>query len=58
MIHSYSIKIQQSNGRLPLQIMLKTVGIKNADIKIANDITMIFWIICMLSFNVNAHLLL
>ena len=33
MILSYSIIIQQSNLRLPLQIILKTVGIKNTDIK-------------------------
>jgi len=30
---------------VPLQIILKTVGIKNADIKIASEITMIFCII-------------
>jgi len=29
---------------VPLQIILKTVGIKNADIKIASEITMIFCI--------------
>ena len=35
---------QQSNLRRPLQIILKTVGIKNADIKTASEITIIFWI--------------
>ena len=36
--------IQQSNLKGPLQIILKTVGIKNADIKIASEITTIFCI--------------
>ena len=36
------ILIQQSNLRLPLQIILKTVGIKNADIKMPSDITTTF----------------
>ena len=35
---------QQPNLRGPLQIILKTVGIKNADIKMASEITTIFWI--------------
>ena len=35
---------QQPNLRGPLQIILKTVGIKNADIKTASEITIIFWI--------------
>ena len=34
--------IQQSNIKLPLQIILKTVGIKNADMKMASDMTTIF----------------
>ena len=42
MIQSYVIIIQQSNFRLPLQIILKTVGMKNADIKTPNDITITF----------------
>ena len=42
MIQSYSIRIQHSNLRLPLHIILKTVGMKNADIKRPKDITMIF----------------
>mgnify|MGYP007122985941 FL=1 len=37
-----SVLIQQSNLRGPLQIILKTVGIKNADIKTASKITTIF----------------
>ena len=39
MIRSYSITIQQSNFRLPLQIILKTVGIKNAAMNTPSDIT-------------------
>ena len=39
-----SILIQQSSLRRPLQIILITVGIKNADIKMASEITIIFWI--------------
>ena len=42
MIQSYSMIIQQSSLRLPLQIILKTVGMKNADIKTASEITIIF----------------
>ena len=42
MIQSYSMIIQQSSLRLPLQIILKTVGMKNADIKTASDITTTF----------------
>tara|TARA_B100001750_G_scaffold109645_1_gene86634 strand:+ start:349 stop:459 length:111 start_codon:yes stop_codon:yes gene_type:complete len=34
--------IQQSNPKWPLQIKLKTVGTKNADIKAASEITIIF----------------
>ena len=34
--------IQQSIIKLPLQIILKTVGIKNADIKMPSDITTTF----------------
>ena len=36
--------IGQSNLNGPLQIILKTVGIKNADIKAASEITIIFCI--------------
>jgi hypothetical protein len=39
MIRSYSVTIQQSSVRLPLQIMLKTVGIKNAAMNTPSDIT-------------------
>ena len=42
MIQSYSMIIQQSSLRLPLQIILKTVGMKNADIKKPSDITTTF----------------
>jgi len=34
--------IGQSNLKGPLQIILKTVGIKNADIKTASETTIIF----------------
>jgi len=34
--------LQQFSIKLPLQIILKTVGIKNADIKTASEITTIF----------------
>ena len=51
MIQSYSMIIQQSSLRLPLQIILKTVGTKNADIKTPSDITTTFWIIRISSFN-------
>ena len=44
MIRSYSITIQQSNFRLPLQIILKTVGIKNAAMNTPSDITTTLWI--------------
>jgi len=37
-----SILIQQSNLILPLQIILKTVGIKNTDMKTASEITTTF----------------
>ena len=37
--------IQQSNLKGPLQIILKTVGTKNAVIKAASEITITFWII-------------
>ena len=52
--------IQQSNIKLPLQIMLKTVGIKNADMKMASDMTTIFWIIrirnfCTTKLKLNFH---
>ena len=35
-------KIKQSRLKFPLQIKLKTVGTKNADIKTPSDITTIF----------------
>ena len=52
--------IQQSNIKLPLQIILKTVGMKNADIKMASDITTIFCIIrirnfCTTKLKLNFH---
>ena len=37
-----SVLIQQPNLRGPLQIILKTVGMKNVDIKTASEITIIF----------------
>ena len=40
MIQSYSMIIQQSSLRLPLQIILKTVGMKKAAMNIPIDITM------------------
>ena len=39
MIQSYSMIIQQSSLRLPLQIILKTVGMKNAAMNMPTDIT-------------------
>ena len=55
-----SMLIQQSNIKLPLQIILKTVGMKNADIKMASDITTIFCIIrirnfCTTKLKLNFH---
>ena len=49
--------IQQSNIKLPLQIILKTVGMKNADIKMASDITTIFCIIRIRNFCTTKRLL-
>ena len=52
-----SLLIQQSNLRRPLHIILKTVWIKNADIKMASEITIIFWITRIRTYNMTKQYL-